>query len=521
VFTNAEIDESVKMIIRDDFRSFVPIAWDIVLPGRTYKHGWHIDCICDHLQAVAEGHLKRLLINIPPRHMKSLLVSIMYPAWRWLGDPSHRFIGTSYSMTNSLQFNTDSRLIIEHENYRNLILPDEETGLIWKMKMDQNAKGMFENTANGRRFATSVGGALTGQGADTFMIDDPHNVQDVTPTTLEAVKNWYQQAVPSRLNDPKTGSKIIIQQRVHEEDLTGVVLDSEEKYTQVILPARYEGTCRLTGGWFNSDSGEKWVDAREKIDEPLWEELYDDETLKNVLESVMTAYTVAGQLQQRPAPEAGGELKRDDFILIDRVNPADIHRAVRAWDFASTEDGGDWTVGALLLLMKDGSIVLADICRGQWAVGKRLKRVKQVCTADFEMFGGKYEIYYEQEAGGSGKDAAIITKKHLTRNSKGVAGPLMGCKITYARPSGDKIVRAQPYIVEVQNHNFYVLDRPWTETFLREQVMFPNGSHDDQVDAAAYGVVVLEKRRRRDGLWGKGGSQDDQGRKGGGRGRGR
>jgi len=488
--------------VQDDFRCFLPVAWPLIEPGKPFKSGWHIDCIAEHLQAVSEGEIRRLLINIPPRHMKSTLVSVMFPAWKWIKDPEHHFLGGSYGQQLSMRDCRRSRQLMTTPEYRQLIKPDKD-GNIWEFSGDQNVKSMYVNTRRGQRFATSVGGALTGEGGDTIIIDDPHNVQDVTDNSLEAVKSWWTEALPTRLNDPKTGSFIVIQQRVHEDDLTGVILDSDDSFVTVCLPARFEGTCRIDMGIVSKTTGRKWVDPRIDLDQPLWPEQYDDASLKS-LEASMSAMAVAGQLQQRPAPAEGGEFKEVDYCKISELDDSLVSKCCRGWDFAGTDGDGDWTVGALVCLMKSGRLAIADECRGQWSLSKRQKRVKQITLADYRRFGSKYEMRFEQEGGSGGKDSAAITKKSLMYNEDGTSTELMGCKISSYRPTGDKRARAESYITQVQNHNVDILELPWTKPFIREHCVFPNGSHDDRVDATATAVVRLTIKRKGRGTWGKG-----------------
>jgi predicted phage terminase large subunit-like protein len=498
----SEFDDAYELagreLARRDLREFIRRFWPVVEQSATYRHGWHIDCICEHLQAVKDGQITRLLINIPPRHMKSTLCSVMFPAWYWLDKPESKFLNVSYSQHLSIRDCRKSRNIITHPLYNQLLHNDAEGNAPWLLSSDQNVKSMYANTMTGQRFATSVTGSLTGEGGDIIIVDDPHNVQEVSPRSLEEVHDWWTEAMPTRLNDPNSGVFIVIMQRVHERDLSGVILDGEDKYTHLCLPARYEGENRVV-------TSLGWRDRRTAHGEPLWPEHYGEAALTRV-ESTMSSYSKAGQLQQRPAPEKGGIFDEDNFqsITEEGLASASIERSVRYWDKAGTDGGGAYTVGVLVHLLTDGRFVVADVCRGQWSYAKREARMKAVCSIDFDRAGSKrkkYEIHYEQEPGSGGKESAERTRENLLTNKDGTASALTACKIVIDRVTGSKEVRAEPYAVQVENHNVYVLQQPWTAAFIEEHSLFPNGTYKDQIDATAGAVVALTGRRKKAKSW--------------------
>jgi hypothetical protein len=224
-------------LAKRSMHEFIKQCWTTLEPGRVYKDNWHIQAICEHLEAVISGDIRKLIINIPPRHMKSLTCDVAFPCWAWLQKPHLQFMFASYASSLAIRDSVKCRRLINSSFYQNL-----EPG--FEISTDQNQKQRFENSMNGHRISTSVGGALTGEGGDIIVLDDPHNVKDAES---EAVRNntldWWDTAVQSRLNDPKTGAFIIIMQRVHQNDLTGHILKNalpEDGWYHLCVPAEYE-----------------------------------------------------------------------------------------------------------------------------------------------------------------------------------------------------------------------------------------------------------------------------------------
>lgn len=504
------IDEARAELARREFRSFVPHAWPVIEKRQQFKPGWHIDCIGDHLQAVAEGQIKRLLINIPPRHMKSTLTTVMFPAWLWLQNPGMKIMNASYAQQLAVRDCVKSRRIITSERYRRMKRPFDEEGnqcsiedggKLWELSHDENLKSRYSNNTTGERNATSVDGGVTGEGGDIVIVDDPHNVKTITANSLRSTKEWWTDAMPTRLNNPETGVFIVIMQRVHENDLSGVILRGDDEYVHLCLPARHEGKSRMVTFL------DGWNDPRKRKGEPLWKQHYGDKALKN-LEKTMTAYARAGQLQQRPAPKEGGIFKECDFQLINSYSRDDIVRSVRYWDKAGTEDDGSWTVGVLIHAMKDGTFIIADVVRGQWSYAKRERRMKQTCLADYDLYcngvRSRYEIRFEQEPGSGGKDSAARTRDYLLYDGKGEKlhfSKLKGARITIDKVTGSKETRAEPYAVCVENHVILVMKKTWTKEYIDEHIAFPNDAHDDQVDASSGGLIALTNKRKKAGGW--------------------
>ena len=220
---------------------FIQQSWPIIEPGTTYIPNWHIDLICEYLHAVRDGEIKRLVINIPPRHMKSINVTVCFPCWAWTQAPEKRFIKVSYSDSLSRKHNVLSRDIIQSPWYT------ENWGDIVKLKDDVNRQNEFKNTHQGMMFSTSVGGALTGEGGDIIIVDDPQNpAQANSETERQNTIDFFKNTLQTRLNDPKNGAIIIVMQRLHEMDLTGYVLAENLGYEHLCLPAEAEKKTIIT-----------------------------------------------------------------------------------------------------------------------------------------------------------------------------------------------------------------------------------------------------------------------------------
>jgi len=470
---------------------FVRLFWKVV-EKRDYVPGWHIEAMCNHLEAVSAGTVKRLLINIPPRHSKSLIVSVFWPIWDWLQHPERQWLFASYAQTLSTRDSVKARRLFNSPLFQDLLY-EAQPDLV--LVGDQNTKTRYENNQNGYRLATSVDGALTGEGGDIIVVDDPHNVrQGESEATRQACLDWWDEAMSSRLNDMKTGAYVIIMQRVHEKDLSGHVLEREaEEWDHLCLPARYEGTNRV-----RSTLGFK--DPRRRTDQPLCPARFGDAELKK-LERSLGSYGTAGQLQQRPSPRGGGMMKVSELKIIQAISRRSIEKSVRYWDKAGSEGRGARTAGLLMHKMKDGpfDFIIEDVVKGQWSYGSREKRILQVAEMDRENRSGApytVQIWTEQEPGSGGKESAERTVRMLK-----------GFPAFRETATGDKFVRAQPLSAQVEIGNVALLAGPWVQDFVDEMEAFgPGAAFKDQVDACSGAFNKLNnlgEAEKTAGTWGR------------------
>lgn len=455
---------------------FTKQAWPVLEPVTQYAPGWHIDAICDHLEAVAigiqnahaPGAIRRLIINIPPRHMKSLTVSTMFPAWLWINHPGFRSIFASYGQDLAIRDSVKTRRLITSNWYQ------QRWADRYQLTGDQNAKSRFENDKTGYRLATSVDGVATGEGGDGIFIDDPHNIKDtLSPVKLQACTDWFDIVMQTRLNDPKTGFIVLIMQRSHEKDLTGHILSKELGYTHLCLPARYE-----------SDHPTVWpADPRSVDGELLWPSKYGEPEIVG-LEKSMGSYAAAGQLQQRPTPREGGLIKRHWFKIVNAM-PAVERRIVRFWDMASTKkeklNDPDYTAGARLSRV-DGMTYIEHIEFFREASVEKEKRIQQRTKLD----GLDVQVYAEEEPGSSGKDTISHYQRNVITN---VA--FRGRRSTGPKEAYIDVLAAQAEAGNVALVRRSDADDAWIEEFLHEAELYPLGSHDDLIDATAKGYSEI------------------------------
>jgi predicted phage terminase large subunit-like protein len=455
---------------------YIEQAWKVLEPATPFISGWHLDVICEHLEAVYNGEIRNIIINIPPRHMKSLAVSVFFPTWVWINEPSSRWLFSSYAQDLSTRDSLKCRRLINSEWYQSH-WSDRYT-----ITTDQNQKTRFENDKTGYRLSTSVDGVATGEGGDYIVVDDPHNVKQAeSEVKRNGVLMWWDEVMSTRLNNPNTGRKIIVMQRLHENDLTGHVLAKEMGYVHLMLPAEYERDRKC----FTSIGFE---DPRTEEYEPLWDGLYGREALDTLKKDLVSEYAIAGQLQQRPAPRGGGMFQVEKIKIVGALNKYHVVRSVRYWDKAGTEGGGCYTAGVLMHVMNDGSYLVADVVKGQWSAGKREAIIKQTAELD----GKEVTVWVEQEPGSGGKESAEATIKNLA-----------GFRVKADKVTGAKEVRAEPYANQVEIGNVSILKAEWNRGFLSNHESFPVGKEKDDVDASAGGFNKLTAKKARFGVWGK------------------
>jgi len=454
--------------MRRSLQEFTKSCWPTIEPASKFVDNWHIDAISDHLQAVVEGDIKRLIINIPPRHMKSISVAVALPAWTWTVQPAKKFLFASYASSLSIRDSVKCRRLVESPWYK------EHFGEMFKLTGDQNQKQRFENDKTGQRIATSVDGALTGEGGDIIVIDDPHNVREADSSTVrQGVLEWWDQAMQSRLNDPKTGAFIIIMQRVHENDLTGHILANEhEDWDHLCLPARYE-----IGHPTPVRSSLYFTDPRTEEDELLWPERVDDNTLSS-LEKSLGSYASAGQLQQRPMPKGGGILRAEWWVPWEKETLPDIEYIIQSWDTAfSTKEKSSYSARTTWgVFKKDGQInaIVLDMWYDR-VTYPELRRIAQ-------------ESYYEYEP-----DAVLIEKKasgqSLLQDLR-----MAGIPVLEYSPDRDKEARAHASSALLEDGRIYFpANKKWANNLIDICAAFPAGDNDDIVDTCTQAWLRLRK----------------------------
>lgn len=432
---------------RRSLREFARQAWPLLEPQTPLKWGWAVDAVCEHLEAVTRGEIRRLLINVPPGTMKSLLTSVIWPAWEWIGQPHLRYLGTAHKQDLAVRDNTKCRRLIQSDWFQRH-WPTTLTG-------DQNAKTKFENASTGFREAMAFA-SMTGSRGDRVILDDPHSVDDANSRVkLASDVLTFREALPSRVNNERSAI-VIIMQRLAEGDVSDAAL--ELGYDHLMIPMRYEGNSKFVIG----------SDPRTEDGELMFPERFSEDAVQE-LERSLGTYGAAGQLQQRPAPREGALFEWQKAEVVD-AHPAILRQVIRYWDKAGTKDGGAYTAGVKMGLGSDGLFYVLDVIRGQWAAPERERVIKTTAGLD----GQTTRIWIEQEPGSGGKESAESTIRNLA-----------GYTIKAERPTGDKVTRADPFAVQVEAGNVKILRGPWNKDYFDEMKVFPNGKYKDQIDASS------------------------------------
>jgi len=445
---------------------FIRQAWHVIEPATPYLHNWHIDLICEYLEAVSAGQITRLIINIPPRYMKSIAVSVMWPVWEWIRHPETRWIFASYSQSLSTKHSVDRRTIIQSDWYQS------RWGDRFKLVEDHNLKTEFLNDKRGHMIATSVGGTSTGKGGNRLVVDDPLNPKEAASDVLrERANTWFDQTFYSRLDDKKTGAIVVIMQRLHEKDLTGHLLEQGGEWEHLCLPAIAEDRQVIHFP----------MSGRTLVREPgdlLWPEREGPKEIE-AAKLALRSYGFAGQYQQRPSPMEGGIFKRGWWKFY-KEPPARFDEMLQSWDCSfKNASTSDYVVGQVWGRV-GGEFYLLDQVRDRMDFTETLQAVRAL-TAKWPKARSKL---IEDKANGQ----AVIDA--LKREISGII------PVTPKESKEARAMAVQPFM---EAGNVYLPDpsiAPWIHDFIEECAAFPNAAHDDQVDAMTQALNRLAQRRK-------------------------
>lgn len=507
---HASIVEEEADRLAGSLSEFVRAAWPIVWPNQSYVHGWHIDAICEHLEAVTSGELRRLQVWVPPGSSKSTIVSIMWPAWEWTRAAWLRYITGSYDSTLANRFAQKSRELIRSHWYA-------ERWPHVRPKADQDRVDFYANTAGGERVASSPDGTGTGLHAHRIVIDDPTNAKVVTsePMLRKAI-DWHDGTLSTRFADPKTGAKVLIMQRLHERDLAGHLLEqSPGSWTVLCLPEEYEPSHPYAWtGDPRTFEGELLCAGR----------VGPDEHEQRLTE--LTAHRAAGQLQQRPAAREGEILKRDHWRFYppqrrDESDAAFVARLPRftaiwqSWD-TSFRDGSQndlvagtvWgQVGADLYLLPEGRHARMNLSATKTAI-RQLHGWVETFGRDGGEHGPWYRLPHRVLVENTANGPDVIAE--LRREIRGIIAtrPSVGAD----KPAVKKTIRAEAAEPALEAGNIHLpgvkdanapegYDSARTPQLAAELVeqcaAFPNADHDDLVDSFTQAVIWSRKKRER------------------------
>ena len=490
---------------------FIKYFWHVLEPNRPFMHGWALRAMCDHLQAVTDGKITRLLINVPPGSMKSLLVNVFWPAWEWSagGRPDLRYISFSYASHLTER---------DNQKFLDLLSCPEFVALYPKMELRDKGKVKVSNKRTGWKFATSVGGVGTGERGDRVMLDDPHNVKESESDVVrtETVR-WFKEAMSNRLNDMTKSVIIVIMQRVHEDDVSGSILAEKLGYVHLCIPMEYEPDRRcVTRLQLPGVAGMVpfWQDPRRFEGECFWPQRFEPAAV--VMCKLLGEHTFAGQYQQRPEPRGGGLFKRSYWRQWDmdpqRPKFPKAHYIVASLDGAFTEkkqnDPCGFTVWAAFTDLEGNACAITMTA---WRKHLKLNGTCRAKRKDEKWIEYKAEteaewgliqwLGYECTRWG-GVDKLLIENK---ANGHDVATELVRQFPTWAKSmvqlvdpgQNDKWARALRVQSVFAEGLIYTLDpklgRQWVKTLVDELAIFPRGRFDDQVDSVTQALWWLRK----------------------------
>lgn len=450
--------QTLRAILCSNFSEFSRKVFATLEPGISYQHNWHIDHLCWQLSRVERGELRRLIINVPPRSMKSILVSTAFTAWYMGRDPTRRVICASYASDLAKQLSLQTKGIFQSPWFQRCF-PAFQLGM---QKASELATSM-----QGYRLAYGMNGSLLGRGADLIVVDDP--IKPVSATSekeRQRANSTFDSTLLTRLNSKVEGAIVVIMQRLHEDDLVGHLLATGD-WEVVSIPAIAEeaGTFQLNdrGDTYHRAAGEVLHAAREPL-----------EALQ-MLQRAQGTLTFSAQYQQAPIPLAGNIIKREWLRYYDSL-PKEFDRTIASWDTASTlSESSDYSVGTVWG-SKGLDYYLIDLIRGRWEFPELRRQVQQLSS----QWQVNQTIIEDTETG-----RALAQD---LRRTKVMAPILHKAKI-------DKEARFAAQSARFESGQVFVpTDAPWLSSWLNELVGFPNSRHDDQVDSTSQALSYLTKQ---------------------------
>lgn len=450
---------------------FIREAWHIIEPAKPLIWGWALDAMADHLQAVSDGDIRDLLMNVPPGFMKSQMTTVYWPAFEWgvLGRPAERYLGASYEKGLAERNVGWLKDLVTSDWYQDL----------WPAitLIGQGASDEFHLTSTGWAQATAAA-ALTGRRGTRLIFDDPHNVEGADSAVMrKKIVRRFRETGPTRLNDPEKDATIVIMQRIHEEDVSGVILAEKMGFTHLEIPMEFDPARKCIS--YNRHGEKIHEDPRSYDGEPAFPERFTPEANARA-KGKMTAYAWSGQMDQRPVPRDGGLFKRSWFEVVDTFPMGGA--SARAWDLAGSKKKAeassdpDWTVGLKGTRTSDGTFYITHMERLRDTPGKVAGTVKNWATQD----GFGTVISLAQDPGQSGKWQIEF-----------LVSLLAGYTIESDVVSGDKQLRAGPAATQAEFNKIKIVRGAWNADFFDEVTSFPGAKHDDIVDALSDLIRVL------------------------------
>jgi predicted phage terminase large subunit-like protein len=450
---DASPERIFRAILATDFRAFVDYVFGLLRPGTPFKPNWHIDAMAHKVSQVATGEVKRLIITVPPRHLKSIIASVALPAWYLGHSPSERVVCISYSAELAKTHANDFRRVVTDPVYQ-AVFP--------RMIVSRETDSEIHTTERGRRYATSIGGTLTGRGGNLIIIDDPLKPADaVSDVSRQRVIEWYSNTLSTRADDKQTSRTVVVMQRIHVDDLVGHLLETKAGFEVLNLPAVAQSTTTY-------DLGNGRTHTREQGD--LLHPAHEPEEVLREIKKSMGSMLFSAQYQQAPEPAGGKIIKRKMLRYYSAVERRPTDRIVLSWDIALSEkEAADYSACVVLLNRGDLYYVL-EVIRGKFPFDRLKDKIMEVK----ERYGRAASLVIE-EGGISYGLIQSLQEKHIN--------------VVDYKPKGDKQERLISQIDLFEGGSVLLPnDAPWLEAFVAELLSFP-GRHDDQVDALTQGLA--------------------------------
>lgn len=468
-------DELTRELCKESFYDFLQEFWGEIVQEEPVWN-WHIKALCDEFQRIAQRVFDNLpldadtTVNISPGSTKTLIASIMFPAWVWTRMPHAVIISASYALEGIADdASSKSRDVIQSEKYQRLF-PEI------RLREDTNAKANFKNTRGGVRYAFGVGGSVTGKHAHFIIVDDPLNPeQAASEAELTRVNRWMERTLPSRKINKKVCPTILIMQRLHENDPTGVRIEKEQngyRHNHWCLPAE-----------LTDDVRPQW--CRDYYVDGLMDPVRCDADVLAQVEREQGHFVLASQYHQVPIPEGTAIFHVAKLTIEEPEAVPHMVKTVRAWDKASTEGGGAFTVGFKAGIDHTGHVWILDVVRDRLDSFRRERLIKATAVRDTPAC----RIAIEQEPGSGGKHSAQVTVKNL-------AGFRVDAE-QVGKSDGDKVARAYQFSTQVNAGNVSLVRADWNQALLQEMRFFPFSKFKDQVDAGSLAFRILCTKKRK------------------------
>lgn len=441
--------EFVYALLRCDFKSFLHRCFRMLNPGATYLPNWHIKAIARQLERIQKGETNRLIINMPPRYLKSLTVSVILPAFLLGHNPRMKIFGVSYSNDLSAKHAADFRAIVRSDWYRK-VFPN--------MQVARVADSDVFTTKRGFRRSTSVSATLTGLGGDMIILDDPQKPVDAQSDTLRnSLNQWFTNTLLSRLDNKATGVIILVMQRVHLHDLTGFLVDNSKDWTVLSLPAIAEVDEKVSIG-----NNEFHTRRAGEALHPKYETISTLEKLRTQMGSDI----FSAQYQQSPVPPGGSMIKRDWLRYYDEPPERGYRtKLIHSWDTAAKVGAqNDWSVCTTWLLV-DNRFYLIDLIRGRYEYPQLRAMVIALAQRD-----DPHKILIEDTSTGIALAQELRQSGIYTVKPVPVERDKMGRLFVHQAKFEAGLVlfpRKAPFLAQLE----------------AELLTFPQGKHDDQVDS--------------------------------------